>query len=137
MDLPSGRVVDGDLIDRRPEQKLLGFHPLELLDAVLLDVAIDLGCIAYEFAHHLEAVLHLLLLDNPHVAGAIYEAHLDHVSEREKAQREAELLEEVEGQVHALLVALLDDASLLLGHGLDDKQKQVFELEGRLNVEVL
>lgn len=78
-DLAGGRVVDGDLVDRRPQHELLGLDALELLDALGLDVAGDLHVVAHLLAHHLEAVLYLLLLRDPHVVGGAHEADLGHV----------------------------------------------------------
>lgn len=125
MDLAGGRIVDGDLVDGRPEDELLGLHPLELLDAALFDVAVDLGVVAHELADHLEAVLDLGLLQDPHVAAAPDEAHLDDVLQRQEPQRQPELLQQERRQLHALLVPLPYDAALFLSHGSAGKLPKV------------
>jgi hypothetical protein len=46
VNLAGGRVVDGDLVDGRPQHELLGLDTLELLDALGLHVPGDLHVVA-------------------------------------------------------------------------------------------
>lgn len=116
VDLSAGGLVDVDLVDRGPQEQLLCLHALGLADASGPNVTHDLRVVAHQIVGQLEVVLHLLLLLDPHVARLPDEADLHHVGQGEEAQGEAELLQEGEDERHALLVAPLHDASLLLRH---------------------
>ncbi|CAL9105314.1 unnamed protein product [Musa acuminata var. zebrina] len=92
-ELPGGRAVGGDLVQGDPHQQLLGLHPRQLLDLGLLHHGGDLGGVRHPLPYLLEAVLHLLLLLQPHEAGLLHVPALDDVPQGEQTAGEAHLLQ--------------------------------------------
>ncbi|KDP38851.1 hypothetical protein JCGZ_05008 [Jatropha curcas] len=62
----SGWFIDNYLTNRRPKHELLGLHSLEFFDQLLAYITCYLTIIVHKLADHLEFVLHLLLLQDPH-----------------------------------------------------------------------